>query len=55
MASGIFAIVLLLMFLGIVIWAYSGKRKKDFNEAAQLPLDNDDKPAASAKNNKGEQ
>ena len=30
-------------FIGIVLWAYSGKRKAAFDEAAQLPFDGDDK------------
>jgi cytochrome c oxidase cbb3-type subunit 4 len=29
-------------FLGIVVWAYSGKRKPHFEEAARLVLDDDD-------------
>ncbi len=31
-----------LCFLGIVAWAYSGKAKKGFDEAAQLPFSDDD-------------
>lgn len=42
-AIGLITPLLLLIFLGIVVWAYSGKRKKGFDEAARLPLD-DDKP-----------
>ena len=33
---------LLLLFIGIVIWAYSGARKKDFEQASRLALDEDD-------------
>lgn len=40
---GLITLLLLLIFLGIVVWAYSGKRKKGFDEAARLPLE-DDKP-----------
>lgn len=29
-------------FLGIVWWAYSDRRKKTYEEAAMLPLDDDD-------------
>ena len=29
-------------FLGIVVWAYSRKRKRDFDEAARLPFSDDD-------------
>ena len=35
-------LALLVIFVGIVIWAYSGKRKKDFDEAARIPLEDDD-------------
>ena len=33
---------LLVTFIGIVIWAYSSTRKDDFDEAARLPLDDDE-------------
>ena len=29
-------------FLGIVLWAYHGKSRKQFDEAAQLPFADDD-------------
>ena len=32
---------LLALFIGIVAWAWSGKRKAQFDEAARLPLDDD--------------
>jgi cytochrome c oxidase cbb3-type subunit 4 len=38
-----------LVFVGIVLWAYSGKRKQRFEEAAQLALDDDLTPAATAR------
>ncbi len=28
-------------FLGIVFWAYSGRRKKGYEEAAHIPFDGD--------------
>lgn len=31
----------LLVFLGIVWWAWSKRRKSDFDEAARLPFDQD--------------
>jgi len=46
---GIFTIVMFLMFIGICIWAYSRKRKQDFDEAAQLPLDDDRATSSGAK------
>ena len=36
--SGITTALLMAAFIGVVIWAWSGKRKKDFDEAARLPL-----------------
>ncbi len=39
--NGIVTAVLLLAFLGLVAWAWSGKRKKDFEQASRLPLDDD--------------
>ena len=37
----IFTVVLFIVFIGIVIWAYSSKRKDDFDEAARLPFTGD--------------
>ncbi len=31
----------LVAFLGIVVWAYSGRRTQDFEQAARLPLEQD--------------
>jgi len=36
-----------LAFVGIAIWAYSGRRKQRFEEAARLPLE-DDQPLPGA-------
>jgi cytochrome c oxidase cbb3-type subunit 4 len=38
----VWTMVAFLVFVGIVIWAYSSKQKQRFNEAARLPLDDDD-------------
>jgi cytochrome c oxidase cbb3-type subunit IV len=46
---GLLTLVLMLAFVGVVIWAWSSKRKKDFEEAARLPLDDD----ASAADKRG--
>ena len=35
-------VLMLAVFIGIVVWAYSGRRKKDFDEAARLALDEDE-------------
>ena len=38
---GIWTAALLAVFAAIVAWAWSGRRKRDFDEAARLPLDED--------------
>lgn len=40
-------VVLLIAFIGIVIWAYSKGRKKSFDEAANLPFADEDKHRAT--------
>jgi len=35
------------LFVGIVAWAWSGRRKRAFDEAARLVLDDDDGVSAS--------
>lgn len=42
----IITVVALLAFLGIVFWAYSGKRKSRFDAAACLPFDEDENPSS---------
>ncbi|MDR2688871.1 MAG: cbb3-type cytochrome c oxidase subunit 3 [Azoarcus sp.] len=44
----IVVVVGLLCFLGICIWAYSKHARAGFDEAAQLPLADDDLPAPPA-------
>ncbi len=39
-------VALLVTFIGIVIWAWSGKRRAEFECAARMPLD-DDEPLAA--------
>jgi len=41
--SGLVTAVLLLAFIGGVAWAWSGRRKRDFDEAARLPLEDEHK------------
>lgn len=40
-AMGVITAVLLAAFLGVVAWAYSKKRRRAFDEAARLPLQDD--------------
>jgi cytochrome c oxidase cbb3-type subunit 4 len=39
--------VLMVAFIGIVIWAYSKRRKKSFDEAANLPFADEDQHRAT--------
>ncbi|MFZ4480645.1 MAG: cbb3-type cytochrome oxidase subunit 3 [Rhodoferax sp.] len=34
-------VVSLLMFIGIIAWAYSGRKTADFEQAARLPFEQD--------------
>ena len=40
----IWTIVLMVIFVGIFLWAWSSKRSTDFEEAARLPFDDEDEP-----------
>lgn len=41
-----FTVISLILFLGIVGWAWSGRRRSGFDEAARLPFaDADSEPA----------
>ena len=39
---GLWTLLILVVFVGIVRWAFSGKQKQRFEEAARLPLEEDD-------------
>jgi len=38
---GISTLIVMIVFLGICLWAYSGSKKKDFDDAANLPFQDD--------------
>lgn len=38
---GLITLFLIVAFLGIVVWAYSRRRRQDFDEAANLPFADD--------------
>ncbi len=44
LVQSIWTVVVFITFIGIVWWAYSSRRKKDFDEAARLALDDSDYP-----------
>ncbi len=39
---GLSTLLLLLAFIGLVFWVYSGRRKRHYDEAAQLPFADED-------------
>ena len=39
---GLYTLLMLLIFAAICIWAFSSRRKSDFDAAANLPLEEDD-------------
>ncbi len=39
-----YTVVMFVVFIGIVFWSWSGKRKRDFHEAALLPLNEPEHP-----------
>ena len=43
--QSVWTLVVLVLFVGIVIWAWSSKRKQEFDEAANIPFDREDGPA----------
>ncbi len=49
----LFTVLAFVAFIGIVVWAYSGRRKKAFDEAAMLPF-TDDEPASATAGRAGE-
>ena len=56
---GLFTLILMIAFLAIVFWAWSGKRKKEFEAAARLPLEDgplssDSNPAGQARTGTGD-
>jgi len=48
--SGVMTAVLMLVFIGVVVWAWSGRRRQGFDAAARLPLEEDTAPAANTSN-----
>ncbi len=42
MVHSFWTVVMLLVFVGIVVWAWSGKRKRAFDEASRIPLEDGD-------------
>lgn len=41
MIRGLGTVVVLVAFVGLALWVFSGRRKKDFDEATLLPFADD--------------
>ena len=54
---GLFTVVLLVAFVGIVLWAYGKRRKQRFDDAANLPFADEEiaKRSAADEGNKENQ
>lgn len=46
---GITTLLVMIAFIGICVWAYSSRRKADFDEAAQLPFSDEDEEETMSK------
>ena len=46
--------VLLVVFVGIVVWAWSAKRKPDFDAAARIPLEDETSGGEGAQSEENE-
>ena len=42
MLQGIWTIIVMVVFVGIVIWAWSGKRKREFEDASNIPFNEEE-------------
>lgn len=45
MSSGIITAIAMLCFVAVVIWVFVLKKKEDFDQQANLPLDEEDRHA----------
>ena len=48
----LWTVTVFVLFIGIVVWAWSSKNKASFDEAARIPLEDDDD--VEKKSHKGE-
>lgn len=52
---GLVTLLVFVLFIGIAAWAYSAKRKSDFEDAANLPLDDAPRSGDNHNDKTGEQ
>ena len=51
--QSVWTVIAMVVFIGIVIWAFSKRKKADFEEAGRMAL-NDDEPVQQSMNNSAE-
>ena len=49
----IWTLLLVAIFIGIIAWAFSRRRKQSFDAAARMPLEDDDVPDTSGDKHHG--
>ena len=42
MVAGVITVILLLVFVGGALWVYSPRRKREFDQASRIPLEERD-------------
>ncbi|MFC4699433.1 cbb3-type cytochrome oxidase subunit 3 [Glaciecola siphonariae] len=47
--GSIFTVIVFVSFVGAIIWAFSSRNKKSFDEAANLPFADEEKPQSIKK------
>ena len=52
-ARSVMTLISLLVFLGIVVWAWKGRRRDAFDSAAQLPFADEDNAPDAAQRSQG--
>ena len=52
--SSLMTVVMMAIFIGIVLWAWSGRRRADFEAAARVPLEDDAEPAPQRQHQAGQ-
>jgi len=50
---GLWTVAMLVVFAAIVAWAWSGRRRRDFEEAARLPLEEESEPGTTDPSTRG--
>jgi cytochrome c oxidase cbb3-type subunit 4 len=50
---GLFTLVLMILFIAVTLWAWSSRRKPEFDKLARLPLDEDSADGAGARPGRG--